>query len=170
MINNKNYITAFSLLELLLVVAIIAAMFLIAQPYWQNMVSKNHAQAYANELMMTLQFTRASAIKSGKSIKFCGSQHRKECDGIWGKHSSIVVTKDKILRVLPPVFAGDTLGWTRGTTVTFSPDGFAGGHNMSFYYCPKNFPENALAVILSPSGRARISPKTHDGKRIPCNF
>ncbi|CAL7963412.1 type IV fimbrial biogenesis protein FimT [Gammaproteobacteria bacterium] len=172
MISNKTYIKAFSLIELLLVIVLIAVILLVVQPSWQGMVSKNHAQVYTNELMMTLQFARATAIKLGEPVMFCCSKDHQKCNGLW-RNSSIVVTtvgKPKVLRILPLVFAGDTLSWNRDATITFSPDGFAGGQNRSFYYCPKNSSKNALAVILSPSGRARVSPETSDGKRIPCNF
>ena len=171
MISNKIYTKAFSLIELLLVVTLIAIISLAVQPSWQWMVSKNHAQVYANELMMALQFARATAIKLGEPVMFCCSSDHKECNGLW-RNGPIVITtvgKPRILRVLSPVFAGDTLSWNRDATITFSPDGFAGGQNMSFYYCPKNSPKNALAVILSPSGRARVSSKPSGGKRIPCN-
>jgi len=170
MISTKTRAKAFSLLELLLVIVLIVIILLVAQPSWQSMVSKNHAQIYTNELMMALRFARASATKLGEPVTFCGSQHHKECDDLWESGSIVVTTAGRVLRVLPPVFAGDILDWNRGASITFSPDGFADGQNRSFYYCPKNSSENALAVILSPSGRSRVSPKTHDGKRIPCNF
>jgi len=172
MLNNKTYIKAFSLIELLLVVVLIVIVLLVVQPSWQDMVSKNHAQVYTNELMVTLQFARATAIKLGEPVIFCCSKNHQECNGLWQNGSIIITTvgKPKVLRVLPPVFAGDTLSWNRDATIIFSPDGFAGGQNGSFYYCPKNSSKNALAVILSPSGRARVSPTTSDDKRIPCNF
>ncbi|MEI8054497.1 MAG: GspH/FimT family pseudopilin [bacterium] len=150
---------AFSLIELLLAIVIVAIVLLIIQPSWQGMLSKNHAQAYTSELVMALQFARSTAISLGKPVTFyCGK------DNQWR------VGTPNVLRVLPPVFTGDTLIWNRDAIITFSPDGFAGGQNRSFYYCPKNSSKNALAVILSPSGRTRVSPKTHDGKTIPCNF
>jgi Tfp pilus assembly protein FimT len=164
MLRNKVYIKAFSLFELLLVIVFIAIVLLVAQPSWQEMVSKNHAQAYTNELVIALQFARATAIGLGEPVMFYFSEKH---------HSMIVVTtvgKPKVLQVLPAVFAGDVLSLNRSSTITFTPDGFAGGQNRSFYYCPKNSSKNALAVILSPSGRTRVSSRTSDGKRIICNF
>ena len=137
---------AFSLIELLIAIVIIAIISLAVQPSWQKIVSKNRAQAYTNELVMKLRFVRATAIRLGKPVAFY-------CD-----------------RDLPPVFAKDTLSWNRDAIIVFSPDGFAGGQNRSFYYCPKNSSKNALAVILSSSGRVRVSSSTHEGKRIPCNL
>lgn len=169
MLNSKAYIKAFSLIELLVVIIVVVIMLLVAIPSWQEMISENHATAYANELMMALQLARATAIKSRKPVKFCGSKHHKKCDASW-ENGSIVVTQNKILWVLPPVFAGDKLSCNRNSNITFSPNGFASGQQESFYYCPKNFPKNARAVILSATGRARISKTTPDNERIPCNF
>jgi type IV fimbrial biogenesis protein FimT len=162
MLNNRTHTKAFSLIELLIVITVVAIMSLVAIPSWQEIISKNHAYAYVNELMMALQLARATAIKTGKSVKFC-------CDTSW-ENGSIVVISNKVLRVVPPVFAGDKLSCNHNSGITFSPNGFTNGQQKSFYYCPKNFPKNARAVILNATGRARISKTTPDNKRIPCNF
>lgn len=169
MLNDRTHTKAFSLIELLIVIIVVAIMLLVAIPSWQEMISKNHATAYANELIMALQLARATAIKTGKSVKFCGSKHHKICDASW-ENGSIIVTSNKVLRVLPPVFAGDKLSCNHISGITFSPNGFASGQQESFYYCPKNFPKNARAVILNATGRARISKTTPDNERISCNF
>lgn len=174
MLKDKSYIKAFSLIELLVVIAMVATILLITLPSLQGMVSKNHSTIYANMLMTTLQFTRSAAIKLSAPVVFCGSEDHESCNDSWQKGSIVVTTiTSKVMRVLPPVFAGDRLTWHGSSgikkAIIFSPAGFSNEQQGSFYYCPRSSSENALAVILYSTGRVRISNKTAKGKRIPCN-
>ncbi|EKE01437.1 MAG: hypothetical protein ACD_21C00132G0008 [uncultured bacterium] len=171
---NKFYTKAFSLIELLVAIALVAIILLVAIPSFGGMVGKNNTMAYANELMTALQFTRSVAIKLGESVAFCGSRDHKICDGLWQNGSVVVASSGEVLRVLPPAPNGVKLIW-RGSfgiknVVTFSPAGFPSGQQGSFYCCHRDSSENALAVILSLTGRVRVSNKTADGEIIPCNL
>lgn len=170
MASSKIRTNAFSLIELLITITLVAIVLVIAMPSWQGMTSKNRTLIYTNNLIMALQFTRATAIKLGEPVRFCGSKSHKRCDGSWQNGAIIVTTKDEVLRILPPIFAGDKLSWNHGNVITFSPEGFSKGLQGSFYYCPKGYSKNALAVILYSTGRVRISSETPDGKEISCNF
>ena len=162
---------AFSLIELLVAIVLVAAMLLVVTPSWRALIAKNHAVSYANDIMMALQFARSTAIKSGKPVGFCPSKNHKECGGLWKDGSIVITSGGVIVRVLPPIFYGDKLRWNHDDSIIeFSSDGFSKGEQGSFFYCPKNSSENARAIILSPMGRVRVSAKTHDGKEIPCNF
>lgn len=163
MLSNKIYIKAFSLIELLIAVVFVAIILIIALPSWQAIISKNHALSYANKILTILQFTRATAIKLGEPVKLSHN-------GSWQNGSTVVIVKNgKILRTLPPIFAKDKLDW-HGGDIIFSAEGFANGRQGSFYYCPNGYSQYALAIILSSTGRVRISNTTYDGKKIPCNF
>lgn len=106
-------------------------------------------------------------------MKFCASKDHKTCNGTWQDGQIVIAeTTEKILRVLPPVFVGDRLVWHGSfgvDNVTFLPGGFSSGYRGSFYYCPKDTVESAIAIILGPTGVVRIFSKTADGKTITCN-
>jgi prepilin-type N-terminal cleavage/methylation domain-containing protein len=169
---NKIYIKAFSLIELLVAVTLTAIIMLIALPSLRGITNKNHAIVYTNELMMALQFARSTAIRFGEPVTLCGSKDHKTCGGSWQNGSIVVKTKTgEVIRILQPVFTGDKLIWHGSfDIITFSLTGFPKGLQGSFYYCPQNLSENALAVILSSTGRIRIANKTAAGKIISCNF
>lgn len=168
---DKNHTKAFSVIELLVAIAIIAIISLVAIPSLKSIVGKNHAITYTNKLMTTLQFARSVAIKLGESVIFCGSKDQKTCDGSWQNGAIVVTTKaNEIIRAMPPVFAGDKLIW-RGSSgiknaITFSPAGFPNGQQGSFYYCPQNSAENALTIILNSTGRVRAANKTRREKQF----
>lgn len=171
---KKIYTKAFSVIELLVAITLAAIVLLIAVPCLQEVTAKNHAIVYANELMIGLQFTRSAAIMIGEPIIFCASKNHKTCGGSWQDGSIIVKTTGEVLRILRQVVANDRLIWHGSfdakNIITFSPTGFPNGLQGSFYYCPQGFGENALAIILSSTGRIRIADKTAAGKIIPCNF
>ena len=165
---------AFSIIELLLVLAIFGAILLIIMPFGRGLIGKNRAQAHTDELRAGLRFARAAAIGLGESVKFCGSKNHKECDGLWGEGQIIVTESNKVLRVLSEIPVGDKLVW-RGScgekdTIIFSQAGLPNGQRGSFYYCPKNDPENAVAVTMDVTGRVRVANKTTKGESISCDL
>lgn len=166
---------AFSMIELLIAITLVTIMLLVAIPSFNNIIRKNQTLAYANELAATLQFARSTAIRFGESVTFCGSRDHKTCDGLW-QDGAIVVTvaSGTVLRVLAPVTAGVRLIWQGSfgmkSGITFSPAGFPNGQQGSFYCCCRDSSANSLAVVLSLTGRIRISNKTAWGEIIPCNL
>ena len=150
----------FSILELLLVLAIFGIMLLVSMPYARDLLGKNRALTYANELRSALQFARISAIRLDESVIFCGSKNHKECDNLWQEGAIVITSRGRVLRVLPKISSGDKLIWCGGAIakerITFLPREFLYGQQGSFYYCPKSSPGDGLAVILWVTGRVRI--------------
>ena len=54
--------------------------------------------------------------------------------------------------------------------VTYLPSGLATGTNLTFTFCPLSRKATPRAVIVSNTGRARISSKLSDGSRIECAY
>lgn len=173
---KANYhIKAFSLIELLIAMAIAAVLVALAVPSYRCLISSNRAQIYANELVALLEFAHTYAIKTGESVVFCRSKSNQSCDSLCQnggcQDGMIVIVEDraKVLKTLAPIDAGDSLLWSGTSKITFTSDGFASGHQKSFYYCPEHA-TNATVIILNKTGMARISAETHDGKKIPCVY
>lgn len=60
--NKMTYARAFSMIELLIAIALFIIVLLTVMPPMQSMIRKNHASVYANGVMTALQFTRMAAI------------------------------------------------------------------------------------------------------------
>jgi prepilin-type N-terminal cleavage/methylation domain-containing protein len=164
---------AFSLIELLLVLAIVGVMFLLVIPKVRGLFAQNRALAYAEELKAALRYARTSAILLGEDVSFCGSADHKECDGRWSAGQIVVTKSQQVLRVLPEIFRGDKLRWHGSSTaeneIVFLPTGFFVGRSGSFYYCPRNSSENGLRIILLPTGKVQISLRDENNLRRGCN-
>lgn len=168
---RANYhLKAFSLLEMLFAMTILVLLIVLAVPSYRCLVGSNRAQIYIDELVSTLEFARTYAIKTGESVIFCGSKNNQSCDGLWQDGMiAIMANSAKILKVLAPIAARDNLSWHGAPDIIFTPDGFANGYQGSFYYCSENA-TSATVVILSSSGRVRVSDKMHNGKKILCIY
>ena len=72
---NNGYVNqrsaGFTLLELMLVIAIMALLVSVAAPSWRSFIASQHHSIAVNELIAALRFTRSEAIKSGQRVTAC---------------------------------------------------------------------------------------------------
>lgn len=61
----------FTLVELMVTLAILAIMLAIAAPSFHDAIRNNRTQATANDLLTALQYARSEAIKRGEKIDVC---------------------------------------------------------------------------------------------------
>jgi type IV fimbrial biogenesis protein FimT len=149
---------AFTLIELLIVIAITTIITLLTIPCLQKLIITNRAQSYTNEMVLAMKLARTTAIKLGEQVLFCASKNHKQCRGSWNDGSIVIIKKSrKILRTLPPIFNGDKLTGSHETIITFTPDGFSKGHQISFTYRAKNSHKNIATIILNSTGRIRVN-------------
>ncbi|MEA9554998.1 Tfp pilus assembly protein FimT/FimU [Xanthomonas nasturtii] len=73
----------FTLIELMVTVAVLAIMSAIAYPSFQGVLRSNRVAAANNELMALLNLARSEAIRNGQGGGVCGSSNGTACDGSW---------------------------------------------------------------------------------------
>jgi len=64
-------LAGFTLIELIITLAIAAILLTLAAPSFQTMLAKNRVAGLTNELSASLQLARSEAIKRGKTITVC---------------------------------------------------------------------------------------------------
>ncbi len=118
-----NKASGFTLIELIVVVALIAILTVIATPPLQSMVRNNRAAAQANQLVSALHIARSEAIARGASVSLCArSGSGSDCasgNGDWAQGWLVFAdfagtgnyspTQDDVLQVFPPLSADSTL-------------------------------------------------------------
>ncbi len=111
----------FTLIELIITVAIAAIVMAIGVPSFQGMMRNNRAATQANEMISALNLARSEAVKRGRRVSLCPSSNGTGCSGTDWKSGWIVfvdtsvvdasVTVGQVLRVWgalagDPTFSG----------------------------------------------------------------
>jgi type IV fimbrial biogenesis protein FimT len=171
----------FSLIELLIAVAIVGLLVLAAGPSYRNWIAAQELANHAHFLAGTLNLARSEAIKTGYRVNLCKSSDRQQCadDGsgwelgwilyIDENQDGEISAGETVLRTEGPPGNGITVRGNRpvGDYVSYTSLGHArmlsGALQMgTFVVCKPG--QDALQVVLANSGRARVQPT---GQRCP---
>lgn len=120
-------VKGFSLIELMIVLAIIAITAAVAVPSYQSNIASNRKTSAANNLLGALQFARSEAVLRRSEVKVCASANGNTCNGTDWSSGGLVLDGSTILRAIPP--ATDIA--ITGNAVTFKSDGTTTASNIT---------------------------------------
>lgn len=134
MVSQRTGQAGFTLMELMIGIAVLAILTTLAVPAFRQFNQNNRLAAQANEMVAAFQFARSEALKRGVQVQVCSSANATTCGGAW-INGWIAVTNPagdpEVLRVWSS--PGDDFQFTPGTgTVGFEPNGFASGAALQF--------------------------------------
>jgi type IV fimbrial biogenesis protein FimT len=78
-----RFTKGFTLIELMVTVAVVAILATIAFPSFQSTIRSNRVAAANNEIVGMVNLARSEAIRSGQGAVVCGSSTGASCDGSW---------------------------------------------------------------------------------------
>lgn len=178
---GKKLCRGFSLVELLVVVALLGIVMSLAVPALSEMVLRNRFTLAVNAMAGTLSFSRSEAITHNESVVICkgtaetGCQNARKWQQGWlvflDKNDNRVWDAGEVLlgthAALPAEFSLDWKAFPSSNFVIFYPNGTASS-NGSFVFCDLSKKIPAKALILSKPGRIRNSDKTAEGGELAC--
>lgn len=119
------YSLGFTLVELMVTIAIVAILLTVAAPSMLGLISRNNIDTYQTDLIGDISFARQEAIRRNKPITICSSADGVSCEGVtvwttgWivfvdevGGVAGAVNPNDEILKVRTAVNAGDSIDST----------------------------------------------------------
>lgn len=172
----------FTLIELMVTVAVAAILAAVAVPGYQYLVRNNRMSATINDLVTDLHRARNEAIRRGLTVTICHSTDGRRCGSDWssgwimfvdasniGKRNQSSQAGEPLLQVHGALPAGATLdgGANFPNYIAYSALGFS-NNNGTFTFCDARGAPHARAVIISKTGRTRIAHTASDGDSLSC--
>lgn len=174
----------FTLVELIVTLALVAILLGIALPSFSGVVRENRLTTATNRLSRVISLARSAAIEHGQSVTVCQSLDQWRCGakdaGNWSagwlmftdpartggctdadrngrcdNHAGRVLRQGGLR--LPRQVSVHSNGGGNAERVTFTALGTAAGFMRTFTVCDSRSPETARELILSMSGRLRVS-------------
>lgn len=156
-----RYQCAFTLIELLTVLAVLSILVAVVAPATGRMHDAARKTALTNDFISTLNFARATAIMRRQPVQLCGGEQACVASRKW--QQALIVTKESALpnstqdplkvTPLPSDYHWAWAGFQRSkTTLLFLSNGVTNDQNGSFILCKKNQPVNR--VTINKTGRS----------------
>ena len=154
----------FSLIELMITIAVAAILFGIAVPQFSTVMQNARMGSARNSLFTAFQLARTEAITRRVHVVVCASAEGASCSGAWDSGAMVFVDANRNRQhesheKLLTQFSADAfknlsvLGGRRLTS--FGPDGRSGGSNQTLAFCAPGRADG-LSVVVSNAGRIRM--------------
>lgn len=126
----------FTLLELVITMAIAAILLVIAIPSFQYITTSNRMSGEINDLLGAMQLAKAEAIKEGQTVTICASTDQATCSGASTWNTGWIIfagtgnptPSDPVIHVHGQFYGSDSLQANGNTSaVSFNREGFAFG-------------------------------------------
>ncbi|MFC3717078.1 GspH/FimT family pseudopilin [Luteimonas soli] len=157
----------FTLVELMVTLAVLTIIAVIAMPSFANLIRGNRLVSSANEMVALLQTARTSAISNRASVTVCPSNDGANCAASPGSHWIALMTKDGVNTVLrdgtlhPSVTVKASANLAGGSNrFTFTPIGFSAvGTKASgtLGLCVSNMSGNNGIDVSASAGRVNTA-------------
>lgn len=157
----------FTLIEIMVVVAIVAILVMLATPSWQELIANNRSRTAVNDWIASTQFARSEALRTNARVTVCKSSNGTSCgtSGATGFEIGWIVktgTSGVGGTVLQDTLAKDgVLMSTTMNSITFLPNGlpvgnFAGEHITVTDSSATASDTSTRHVCIARTGRSRV--------------
>ncbi len=168
-----------TLVELLIVLALVVLLTGLAVPGLGGLVATNRVKATASRFMTHVNLARTESIMRGQRVVLCPSSDGDTClaDGHWHLGWLVFVDRDAdrehgtsepVLQATGEAAAVSLITSRMRRRLVLYPTGLSPASNGTYTVCSRQPGGAPLAVIVSNSGRARLSRVRPDGTPLRC--
>ncbi len=183
-------VKGFTLIELMVTTVIFATTIGIALPNLNQFIAANRVDNEISLIHRMLFVARNTALNENKAVTLCPLNNKNICENNWQKPISVFtdsnnnktfepINGERLISIKSSIKQGDILkyGNTRiGLTYASTGHLSGWGQNATFSYCPKNYPDESRAIVVSIIGRIYQSSynekkqieQTRSGKKVTC--
>lgn len=173
----------FTLVELLTTLSVASILMATAAPSFQSFLERSRMSTATNTFISHLHLARSEAIKRKRRVILCPSSDGVECIADytqWAKGYILFVDDDNnrlrngselLIRYVQDEGDGITIYSSSNyrRVVAYYPTGMAYGFNTTIRFCARTSQTNNRAIIISATGRPRLSKSMSDGGEIECS-
>lgn len=161
---------AFTLIELMVGIAVAAILITVGIPGFRDLILDNRMAAQINSLVADLSYARSEAVKRNSAVTVCKRNTAgTACADTGNWHNGWIVWAEStgtVLRVRDALPAGTTIpSPARKNKIRFNSHGFSPGSNDTFIFCDSRGYTKARGLVLSNTGRLRTT-RDDDGNKI----
>ena len=140
----------FTLVELIVVMAIFAILLAIGAPSYQSITTSNRITAEINGLVTHLQFARAEAVKRGQNVTVASQNGNN-----WANGWLVTDLAGNTLKQQQAFQGGDTLTSTLGA-ITYDRNGFTSNAATLTLHDQANTSGLGKCLVVSPVGQITL--------------
>ena len=161
-----------TLIEMMMVLAVLAILIATAMPAFGNLLQSTEAQTSRSSLTAALETARILAISRSTNVAICPSAdtqycgHTTEWQHGWlvfvdADHDGTRDASEEIVSVSQAQPEGVAVLTSAGRThVSYRPDGSSPGSNVTFTVCDARGADRASALVINNAGRVRSGTPT----------
>lgn len=166
MVDAPAYERGFTLIELMVTVAVLAVLLSIAIPNYQTFMMNSRMASQANDLITSLSLARSEAVKRAANVTVCASSDSATCTGGWAAGWIVSDAAGTPLRIQQALKGASTLtgGSDVTSTITFTASGrttipaTATAASTTLTLCPPAPASvQGRAIQIERTGRSRSS-------------
>ncbi|SDR77103.1 type IV fimbrial biogenesis protein FimT/type IV fimbrial biogenesis protein FimU [Halopseudomonas xinjiangensis] len=143
-------VKGFTLVELMIVVALVAITATIAVPNFNNLIQNNRVQSQAEDLNALFQYARSESAIRKRSVTVSIDEATGEIDVAAGD-GTVLRNTTLDINAVDFVASHDSL--------TYRPNGTSTVNNFRSLICRDNDPADGYEITVAGSGSSRISAK-----------
>lgn len=183
--------SGFSLVELMIVIAIIAILIVLGMPTYQNITNSYRMASEVNSLLGDLQYARAEALREGQYVTVCAANAAYSgCSGSTSWATGWIVFPNNLTGTLTgPATAGSILHVQRGfagshpdtfvatnavSSITYSREGFANtaagfaSTLITLHNQPTSLKGFTRCLWVTAQGTASVQTNAVNYSGLPC--